>query len=183
MFLIPLYLPEVEEEVVDCVKADKVENEPEVNAHTNYGMLGNGISDDSAYDSQSSIVLHTRPESSELSKSQAPTTTQAMSSEFGSTVSIPIIPNPGAYETLQQIPLTTTKVDLDRENHDKNANSLNNVLEEHTVQNTNMPTTLNDNHTTEESCQNCTENSNENDYSISLIPGKETTIWSQRQVT
>ncbi len=128
MFLIPLYMPETGEEVVEYIDKGVLEE----NGSVQNGKLANERSDDSAYisDQPSAIVLRPRPQSSylspyrdqdlvvspstlsirhSLSRSTAslahrylePMAKKAKSSEFGSMISIPIIPNSGAYRSLQ----------------------------------------------------------------------------------
>jgi hypothetical protein len=205
MFLIPLYMPEAGEEVIDFVKPDDIEKKAlEGNGSVQNGKLGNGRSDDSAYVSgqHSAIVLRPRPQSSylspyrdqnlvvspstlsirhSLSRSTAslahryfePIAKKAKSSEFGSMVSIPIIPNSGAYRSLQQIPLTTASVDLHHTNHDTSMPSVNNAPQEYRVPPMEIPSIVIGDDLQDENFHSATENINENVNLISKLSGKE----------
>ena len=203
MFLIPLYMPETGEEVVEYIDKGVLEE----NGSVQNGKLANERSDDSAYisDQPSAIVLRPRPQSSylspyrdqdlvvspstlsirhSLSRSTAslahrylePMAKKAKSSEFGSMISIPIIPNSGAYRSLQRIPVTTASVDLHHTNHDTSTPSLNNAPQEHRVPPMDIPTIVVGDDLPDESFHNSSENINENINLISKLPGKETKL-------
>ena len=208
MFLIPIYMPETGEEVVEYVKSDDIEKKAlGENGSVQNGKLANEGSDDSAYVSYqpSTIVLRPRPQSSylspyrdhdlvvspstlsirhSLSRSTAslahrylePIAKKAKSSEFGSMVSIPIIPNSGAYRSLQGIPVTSASSDLPHANHETSTPSLNIAPQERRVPSMNIPTIVVGGDLPDESFQSSTENINEKINLISKLPGKETNL-------
>lgn len=204
MFLIPIYMPEGGEDVVEYPENSDVENKLlKENVSVQNGKLDNGRSDDSAYVSgqPSAIVMRPRPQSSylspyrddhlvvsassrhSLSRSTAslshrhlePITKKAKSSEFGSMVSIPIIPNSGTYRSLQKIPVTTASVDLHHHtNNNKSTESVNNARQESMVSLTDIPTIVIGDDLPDENFKNSSESINENVNLISDLPDKET---------
>jgi hypothetical protein len=203
MFLIPLYMPETGEEVVEYDIEKKALKE---NGSLQNGKLANERSDDSAYvsDQPSATVLRPRPQSSylspyrdhdlavspstlsirhSLSRSTAslahrylePIAKKAKSSEFGSMVSIPIIPNSGAYRSLQRIPVTSASIDLHHTNHQTSTSGLNSAPQQR-VPSMNIPTIVVGDDLPDESHHGSAENINENINLIAKLPGKETNL-------
>ena len=102
-----------------------------------------------------------------------PLTKKAKSSEFGSMVSIPIIPNSGTYRSLQKIPVTTASVDLHHTNHDKSTECVDNALQERRVPPTEIPTIVIGDDLPDENFKNSSERINENVNLISNLPDKQ----------
>lgn len=104
-----------------------------------------------------------------------PIAKKAKSSEFGSMVSIPIIPNSGAYRSLQQIPVLTASVDLRNANQHTSSQNVNNARQERRVP-VDIPTIVIGDNSPGDGLHNSTEDINEYDNLISHIPGKETSL-------
>ena len=110
-------------------------------------------------------------------------TKKAKSSEFGSMVSIPIIPNSGTYRSLQQIPVPAASVDPHHTNHNKSTASVNkstasvnNMPQERRVPPTDIPTIVIGDDLPDENFKNSSESINENVNLISNLPGKDTNL-------
>ena len=103
-----------------------------------------------------------------------PIAKKAKSSEFGSMISIPIIPNSGTYRSLQQIPTTTGSVDLKEIN--TTTPNVNNLPQEHKLSPMNVPTIVIGDTFTDENFQTSSGNIDENINLISSLPGKETDL-------
>ena len=103
-----------------------------------------------------------------------PLTKKAKSSEFGSMTTIPIIPNTGAYRSLQQIPVPTTTVDV--RHHNTDTPLLNTSATQHHQAPVDLPAIVTGDTSLAGSLQDSTEDINENYNLISNLPGKQTDL-------